>query len=136
MRYGPKRIAMLLGLLALVVLSSFTIRNYFRKQNDYVLNSIHEQALKLAASPKTDLGTISSLLTEELKTGQTSVDELIRSIPDSVQRIRMMNGLVSLMIYQGKDEPKIRYPVYFLPQIVCWLLFRCRSITRGYFLPY
>ena len=106
MRYGPKRIAILLGIIALVTLSSFTIRNYFRKQNSYVLNSMHEQAMKLAASPKTDLGTISSLLSEELKTGKTSIDELVRSIPDSVQRIRLLNSLVSLMIYQGKDEPK------------------------------
>ncbi|HEY2648373.1 MAG TPA: hypothetical protein VGI38_04240, partial [Puia sp.] len=106
MRYGPKRIAVLLGILALVVLSSFTIRGYFRKQNSYVLNSIHEQTMKLAANPKTDHASISYLITEELKTGQTTIDELVRSIPDSVQRIKLLNSLASLLIYQGKDEPK------------------------------
>ncbi|MEJ0081742.1 MAG: hypothetical protein WDM78_12535 [Puia sp.] len=52
MRYGPKRIAILLGIIALITLSSFTIRNYFRKQNSYVLNSIHEQALKAGGQSK------------------------------------------------------------------------------------
>ena len=85
MRYGPKRIAIFLGIIALITLSSFTIRNYFRKQNGYVLNSIHEQAMKLAANPKTDQLNISYLITEELKTGQTTMDELVRSIPDTVR---------------------------------------------------
>src|SRR5271169_351214 len=54
MRYGPRRIAVLLGIFALVVLSSFTIRNYFRKQNGYVLKGIHAQSIRLAADPKVD----------------------------------------------------------------------------------
>jgi energy-coupling factor transporter ATP-binding protein EcfA2 len=106
MRYGPRRIAILMGIIALVMLSSFTIRNYFRKQNSYVLNSIHEQAIKLAANPKTDQLSISYLILEELKTGKTTMDELVRSIPDTVVRIRLLNSLASLMIYQGRDEPK------------------------------
>jgi energy-coupling factor transporter ATP-binding protein EcfA2 len=106
MRYGPRRIALLLGLLALIVLSSFTIRDYFRKQNSYVLDSIHQQAMRMAANPKVNPLSKSLLITEELRRGSMTLDNLLKSIPDSLQQIDVLNGLAALMIYQGKDEPK------------------------------
>ncbi|HZI53462.1 MAG TPA: hypothetical protein VFD56_07165, partial [Chitinophagaceae bacterium] len=52
MRYGPKRIAAALGIVAVVILSSFGIRDYFRKKNDHVLRSVKAQTLELANTPK------------------------------------------------------------------------------------
>jgi len=106
MRYGPRRIAVLLGILALVVLSSFTIRNYFRKQNGYVLKGIHAQSMQLAADPKVDRLGKSLLIAEELKEGITTVDETVGSIHDSLQKITILNGLASLLVMQGRSEPK------------------------------
>jgi energy-coupling factor transporter ATP-binding protein EcfA2 len=106
MRYGPKRIAALLGIIALVVLTSFTVRNYFRKQNGYVLKGIHNQTMLLAGDPKVDRLSKSFLIAEELKEGTTTVDETVRSIHDSVQKISVLNGLASLLVMQGRAEPK------------------------------
>src|SRR5688572_2100998 len=52
MRYGPKRIAIVLGLVAVLTLSSFAVRDYFRKQNDYVLKSFKETTFDLVNIPK------------------------------------------------------------------------------------
>ena len=106
MRYGPKRIALLLGIIALVTLSSFTIRNYFRKQNSYVLKGIHAQTMQLAGDPKVDRLSKSFLIAEELKEGTTTVDETIESIHDSIQKISVLNGIASLLVMQGRSEPK------------------------------
>ena len=106
MRYGPKRIAAALGILALLTLSSFVISNYFKKQNGYVMNSIHKQTLKLVDNPKVALGNKVALICQELKLGRTTIDEVVNSIYDPVQKINILNGIASLLIYQGKDEPK------------------------------
>ena len=105
-RYGPKRIAVLLGIIALITLSSFTIRNYFRKQNDYVLKGIHAQTMKLVGDPKVDRLSKSFLIAEELKEGMTTFDETVASVHDSIQKISVLNGIASLLVMQGRSEPK------------------------------
>jgi energy-coupling factor transporter ATP-binding protein EcfA2 len=106
MRYGPKRIAVALCILAFLTLTSFAIRGYFRKQNSFVLDSIHQQTLKLADNPKINLLSNAALIVEELKLGRTTVDEVVNSIHDTVQKINIVNGIASLLILQGRDEPK------------------------------
>ncbi len=106
MRYGPKRIAMIIGLIALLTLTSFTIRNYFYRQNGYVLNDLHQQAARLYGDPKVGLMNKTQLIAEEFKSGRTTPDEVMESIPDPVQRIRILNETAALLIYQGRDEPK------------------------------
>lgn len=106
MRYGPKRIAAVLAIFAVLTLSSFAVNDYFRQQNSYVLKSIHEQTLKLAADPKVVLGDRVTLVAEEMKLGQTTVDEVIKSITDPVEKINMATSVASLMIFQGWDQPK------------------------------
>ncbi len=106
MRYGPKRIAVVLCILAFLTLTSFAIRGYFKKQNGYIFNSIHQQVLKLGNNPKVNLTDEVSLIAEELRLGRTTVDEVANSIHDSIQKIRIVNRIASLLIFQGRDEPK------------------------------
>jgi hypothetical protein len=105
MRYGPKRIAMILGLIALLALTSFTIRNYIRKQNGYVLDNLKEQTLKLAGSPKADLLGKALAVIETLKSGQLTLDEVTRAIPDTLQRIVTLNGVAAQLLFQGQGQP-------------------------------
>jgi len=105
MRYGPKRIAAVIGIVALLVLSSFTIRNYFQKQNVYVLDNIFRQSLKLSADPRVAKLSKSVMAIETLKEGGITLDGIIQSIPDSVQKINVINGIASMLIFQGRDEP-------------------------------
>jgi len=106
MRYGPKRIAAVLGVLAILLLSSFAVRDYFRRQNEYVLKSIHDQALELAANPKVTYLERINLLAEELRLGRTTVTEVTDYIQDPFEREHVTAGMATLLVFFGGDEPK------------------------------
>jgi hypothetical protein len=115
MRYGPKRIGAVLGIIALVVLSSFTIRNYFQKQNGYVLDKMRSQILKLAADPKVPKLSKSLMLIEQLRQGGATIDDVMHAVNDPVQRISVMNTIASTLVFHGRDEPSNEiYRSFFL----------------------
>jgi len=104
--YGAKRIAMVLGIILLITLTSFIARDYFRKQNSYVINSIYHQTLLLADDPKVDPAAQASLVAEELKLGIAGTDQVVGSVKDTIQKIKVLNNLLGTLIIQGKNEPK------------------------------
>jgi energy-coupling factor transporter ATP-binding protein EcfA2 len=106
MRYGPKRIAAVLGMLVILTLSSFAVRNFLNKQNSAVLKSIQQQSLKLVANPKVGMENKIPLLGEQVKMGITTVDKLGAAIKDPVQKINVLTGIAALLVYQGNDEPR------------------------------
>ncbi len=106
MRYGPKKIAGIFAVLALLTLSSFAIKNYLSKQNSAVLESIHQQTVKLAGNPKVPMENKITLVGDALKMGLTSVDEVAGAIRDPIQKINTLTGIATLLIYQGMQEPK------------------------------
>lgn len=106
MRYGARRIAAVLGVIAILLLSSFVVRDYFRRQNDYVLKSIHKQALALAANPKATYGDRLNLLAEELRLGRTTVKEIADHIQDPFEKEHITAGIATLLVIIGGDEPK------------------------------
>lgn len=106
MRYGARRIAAVLGVLVILTLSSFAVRDYFRRQNDYVLKSIHEQTLVLAANPKVTYGDRINLLAEELRLGRTTVNEVANYIQDPFEKEHVTAGMATVLVLFGGDEPK------------------------------
>jgi hypothetical protein len=114
--YGPKRIAVAVGIIALITLTSFIASDYLKKQNGSVLKDIRKQALKIAATPNTDAGSKEFMLCEELKLGTASVDDIIQSVPDTLQKIHLAVGVLTQLVIQGKDEPKME-------------IFRCLSLV-------
>ncbi|MBX2962856.1 MAG: hypothetical protein KF687_10115 [Cyclobacteriaceae bacterium] len=106
MRYGPRRIAAALGVLLILTLSSFAVRDYFRRQNDYVLRAIHDETLKLAANPKVTFADRISLTIQELQLEQTTVKEVVDYIPDPAEKLHVATGIATLLVFQGKGEPK------------------------------
>jgi hypothetical protein len=104
-RFGAKRIAITIGAIVLITLTSFIARDYLRKQNSYLIKSIHQQAIAIAGNPKVDAQNKTLLLCEELKLGNTSIDELAESVRDTIQRINLLNNLAAQLIIQGKNEP-------------------------------
>jgi energy-coupling factor transporter ATP-binding protein EcfA2 len=105
MHYGPKRIAAVLGLVAVLTLSSFAVRDYFRKQNEYVLKSIKEQSLNLANTPRLSLEFPVPVIVEQLMLGSLTVPETIGSISEAPQKIRIATGIATQLIMQGRNEP-------------------------------
>jgi energy-coupling factor transporter ATP-binding protein EcfA2 len=104
--YGPKRIAIAAGIIALITLTSFVASDYFKKQNSNVLKSIGEQTLNIAKIPNVDPGNKAFMICEELKLGTDSIEEIIQAIPDTIQKINVLINVVSQLAVQGKDEPK------------------------------
>lgn len=106
MRYGPKRIAAVLGLVAIIMLSSFVVRSYVRRQNDYVLKSIKEQTFELANKPKLSLEFPIPVITEQLILNNLTIPEVVDAVKDTIQKIRIATGIATQMINQGRYEPR------------------------------
>ncbi len=106
MRYGPKRIAAGLAVLILFVLTSFGVSDYIKRLNGQVLKSIHQRSLALNASGSADKTNQAALVCEQLKLGQTTVDQAVGSILDPLDRASFLNTLASLLVFQGLAEPK------------------------------
>ena len=70
MRYGAKRIAAVLGIIAVITLSSFAIRNYFQRQNSYVLKTIKSKSFELANESKLSTEFSIPVITEQLILGE------------------------------------------------------------------
>lgn len=105
MRYGAKRIAIALGIITILTLSSFVVRDYINRQNDSVLKSIHSQTISLANNPKVVYWNKIVLIGQEIKLGRTTIDEVINSVTDPVEKINVAHGIATLLIFQAGGEP-------------------------------
>ncbi len=105
-RYGTKRIAMIVGIIALITLSSFVAKTYLSRQNSAVLNSIHSETLHLVSNPKVLLMNNAGLVVEELKAGSLTIDEVIGAVHDPVQQSTITNGVGASLLLRGRDEPR------------------------------
>ena len=106
MRFGPKRIAAALGIIAVIILSSFGIRDYFRKQNDNVLKSIKAQTFELANTPKLSPEFPIPVITEQLILGNLTIPEVIDAVKEPKQKIKIATGIATQLVMQGRYEPK------------------------------
>ncbi len=106
MRYGPRKIVAALAVIALVVFSSFAVRDYMRKQNDYVLKEIRNESFVLANSKKADFYSKSILFAEQLKAGQFTVEELLAQVDDTLRKANVASRLGAVLSIQGRAEPK------------------------------
>lgn len=106
MRYGPKRIAATLAIIGIIILSSFGIRDYFRKQNDSVLNSIKAQSLEIANIPKLGPQFPVPPISEQLILGSLTIPEVINAIKDPGQKIKIASGIATQLVIQGRYEPR------------------------------
>ncbi len=106
MRYGAKRIAAVLGVIALITLSSFAVRDYFRKQNNYVLSSIREETLRLMNSSKINTIALGELLSEALQDDLLNVNDIANGAQDQVTAIKANSIVVGMIAFQGYGEPQ------------------------------
>ena len=105
-RFGPKRIAAALGIIAVIILSSFGIRDYFRKQNDNVLKSIKAKTFELANTPKLSPEFPIPVITEQLILANLTIPEVIGAIKEPNQKIKIATGIATQLVMQGRHEPK------------------------------
>jgi energy-coupling factor transporter ATP-binding protein EcfA2 len=106
MRYGPRRIAAVIAIVAFIGLSSFAVRNYFNKQNESVLKAMHQKNMALVADPKITLINRVDLVCEEMKLGLVTSRETIDGIRDTLQKINVATSSAGLMLIQGRGKPE------------------------------
>ena len=105
MRYGPKRIAAVLGLVALVTLSAFGVREYLHRQNDYMLRSIKTKTFELVNETKLTVDYTVPIIIQQLILGNITVGETIDAVTDTLQKIKIATGIASQLVAQGRYEP-------------------------------
>lgn len=106
MHYGAKRIALVLGMVAILVLSSFAVSSYLRKQNDYVLNKIDETSLEIANKNRLSPEFVVPALNERLMLGRTTIPEIIDAIASPRQKIKIATAIATQLVTQGRYEPQ------------------------------
>lgn len=105
-RYGAKRIAAVMAVLALVVFGSFATIGFFKRQNSYVLNQITKDVGRLASSGKIKIRTRAWAICEEMKTGSMTIRSSLRQTSDPIERINIVNGVTTSLVYYGRREPQ------------------------------
>ncbi|MEO5581817.1 MAG: hypothetical protein ABIR66_03935 [Saprospiraceae bacterium] len=106
MKLGPKRIAAVLAVLVILVLSSFGISNYIKRQNESVLKSIKKETLEFANDSKLGLEYIVPVIIQEIELGNLTIPEVISAVKDPVQKVRLTIGIADLLVAQGWYHPE------------------------------
>lgn len=106
LRYGPGRIAAVIGGLLLLTLSSFMVRGYLERQNDSVLKKLKDATVEIAASPRIIVRNRAMLVSEQLRIGGITVNEVLAGVQDPIERLNLSNGIAAELIYRGKNGPK------------------------------
>ncbi len=105
MRYGARRIAATLALIAFIVFSSFMVKNYLQRQNTSVLKNIKAETLSLTSNPKVVHQEKITLLVEAIKGKHLTLSEISNSLESPLEKIRITNGIVAMILLQGNYEP-------------------------------
>jgi energy-coupling factor transporter ATP-binding protein EcfA2 len=106
MRYGAKRIALTLALVAGLVVGVFAVRNYFQRQNSYLLKTIKAKSIEIANLPKLRPQFSVPAITEQLILGITTIPEVIGAVQAPRQKIKIATGIATQLVIQGRNEPK------------------------------
>ncbi|HTF21857.1 MAG TPA: hypothetical protein VK658_27445, partial [Chryseolinea sp.] len=105
LRYSNRKTGLVLGLIALLTLSSFVAKNYITRQNNYVLERLRDNTFELVNNPNVSLIRRSELGIEAVRLKQTSMSDLLLTMPDPFDRIRLANNIAMMLTYQGLGEP-------------------------------
>lgn len=106
MMLGPKRIAATLLGLALILLVSFAVVNYFKRQNGAVLRSVKKETISLANKQKLSTEISAPLIIQQVELGSLTIPEILGSIKDSLHKVEVAIGMAALLTSQGWYQPR------------------------------
>jgi energy-coupling factor transporter ATP-binding protein EcfA2 len=109
MKYGPRRIAAALAILALLIFSSFGLKNYLERRDSAMLEFFKEETIRFGNSPDIFLNNSSVALMEELRLEQLSADEIVSAMVGLENKTSMASAIVAQMLRQAAiaSEPSI-----------------------------
>jgi len=106
LRYGPGKIAAVLGAIIVLTLSSFAVRNYLNRQNARVLEKLSNTTVELMANPKVILRNKTNLACEHLRLGDLTIVQMLRGIDDPIESANLAIAIVGNLVQQGQGQPK------------------------------
>jgi len=107
MKYGPRKIAAALAIVAFVGLSSFAFKTYLDRRNVAVLENIKEQSFSLFNNPKLYFADRAILATEQIRANITGIPEVIDNVKNPIEKIVMANGMAAALVFEGRTEPAL-----------------------------
>jgi hypothetical protein len=108
MRYGPKKIALVLGAIIFLTASSFMVNNYIQQQNSVVRKFMLDQSLKHNNDPSIQQIQKVAAITHQLRIGEVSIQRVVANLTDPKERINIPIEVASWSI------PEARIPTIHL----------------------
>lgn len=105
MKYGPRKIAAALVVVALVGLSSFAFKTYLDRRNVAVLEDIQHQSFELINNPKLGFWNRATVVNEQLRAKISTIPEVISNVKDPLEKVVMANGITAALVFEGRIEP-------------------------------
>ncbi len=105
MRYGPRRIAAVAGLIVIIILSSFGVRTYLRTQNSAVLASMKREAIDLINRKKASKNILAIGLLEHIDNGRLTPDEICKAVTDPLRNADVLSAIALAMTTYSNREP-------------------------------
>lgn len=105
MKYGPRKIAAALAVVALVGLSSFAFKTYLDRRNVAVLENIRQESFELINNPKLSFWNRATVVNEQLRAKITTIPEVINNVKDPLEKVVMANGITASLVFEGRTEP-------------------------------
>ena len=106
LRYGPKKIGIALGIVALLIVGSLALRGVYLRQNSYVLEAMKAESIQIGNNPKNNLFTRGSVFAIQLQASNLTIEEIINQPIDTFTKINTLNRLSVGLIYLGKKQPQ------------------------------
>jgi len=109
MKYGPKRIAAVVTIVAVLLFSSFSLKNYLDRRDSAMLEFFKTESLRYGNSDEIFLLNSSVALYEQIRLEILDADEIVAAMHDTETKINMANALTMQFLLQGfsGDEPNM-----------------------------
>ncbi|MEJ1238579.1 hypothetical protein WBG78_10630 [Chryseolinea sp. T2] len=105
LHYSNRKTGIVLGLIALLTLTSFVARNYYERQNKQVLQEMMTDVFADIRKYNVNAVTRSQLAIEALRLGQATLPHLVNSLDDLSERIKFSIAMETVIAYQGRGKP-------------------------------
>lgn len=106
LRYGPKKIGIVLGVVALLIVGSLALRGFYLRQNSHVLQAMKAESLRIGSNPKNNMFMRGGTFAAQLQSNDLTVTEIINHPADTFTKINTLNRLSIALIYLGKNQPE------------------------------
>jgi hypothetical protein len=105
LRYSNRKTGIVLGLVVLLTLTSFVAKNYFARQNEYVLRKLGSEVATYVDKQNVSAIARSELAIEALRLNQVTLPELVAAVSDPVERMEFAVATTTVLAYQGRGKP-------------------------------